>query len=55
MEEDQNKMSLENLSHCLIGLSKQCQSYRRDVLKKDYLNKFYEQYLMPLEVNDREG
>ncbi len=55
LEENHNLMNLENLSQCLIGLSKQSLSYRRDVLKKDYPNKFYEQYLMPLEFNDRDA
>ena len=32
-----------------MGLSEQALSYRRDVNGKDYLNKFYEDYLMPLE------
>jgi hypothetical protein len=42
-------IGLESLSQCVIGLAEQTKSYRRDVLKHDYLNKFYEDYLMPLE------
>ena len=33
----------------MVGLSEQALSYRRDVNLKDYLNKFYEEYLMPHE------
>jgi hypothetical protein len=49
LEENQNMISLRTLSQALIGLSEQALSYRRDVNGKDYLNKFYEEYLMPLE------
>ena len=33
----------------MTGLANQALSFRRDVNKRDYLNKFYEQYLMPTE------
>jgi len=49
LEENQNVISLKTLSQTLIGLSEQALSYRRDVTRTDYLNKFYEQYLMPME------
>ena len=49
LEENQNLINLKTLSESLVGLSEQALSYRRDVLGKDYLNKFYEDYLMPLE------
>lgn len=49
LEENQNVINLRTLSQTLTGLSEQALSYRRDVNKQDYLNKFYEQYLMPLE------
>lgn len=49
LEENQNVINLKSLSQALVGLSEQALSYRRDVLGKDYLNKFYEDYLMPLE------
>jgi hypothetical protein len=42
-------INLSTLSQTLIGLSEQALSYRRDVNRKDYLNKFYEEYLMPHE------
>lgn len=42
---------MKTLSQTLVGLSEQALSYRRDVVGKDYLNKFYEDYLMPYEKN----
>ena len=48
-EETQNVISLKTLSQTLVGLSEQALSFRRDVHRRDYLNKFYEDYLMPLE------
>lgn len=47
--ENQNVINLSSLSQTLIGMSEQALSYRRDVNQKDYLNKFYEEYLMPHE------
>lgn len=32
----------------MSGIAKQALSYRRDVVGRDYLNKFYEEYLMPM-------
>lgn len=49
LEENQNLINLKTLSQTLVGLSEQALSFRRDVLLKDYLNKFYEEYLMPYE------
>ena len=49
LEENQNLISLKTLSQTLVGLSEQALSFRRDVKRQDYLNKFYEDYLMPLE------
>lgn len=49
LQENQNIINLKTLSQSLVGLSQQALSYRRDVQGKDYLNKFYEDYLMPLE------
>lgn len=49
LEENHNLLNLATLSQTLVGLQSQALSYRRDVVLKDYLNKFYEQYLMPLE------
>lgn len=49
LEENQNVINLKTLSQTLVGLSEQALSFRRDVVRKDYLNKFYEDYLMPLE------
>lgn len=40
---------MKTLSQSLVGLAEQALSYRRDVQGKDYLNKFYEDYLMPEE------
>ena len=42
-------INLKTLSQTLVGLSEQALSFRRDVQRKDYLNKFYEDLLMPLE------
>lgn len=49
LEENQNVINLKTLSQALVGLSEQALSYRRDVTGRDYLNKFYEEYLMPME------
>ena len=49
LEENQNIISLKTLSQALVGLSEQALSYRRDVNGKDYLHKFYKDYLMPME------
>lgn len=49
IEENQNVISLKTLSQSLVGLAEQALSYRRDAVGKDYLNKFYEEYLHPLE------
>jgi hypothetical protein len=49
LKEDQTIISLSTLSKTLVGLSEQALSFRRDTNKKDYLHKFYEQYLMPWE------
>jgi hypothetical protein len=49
LTETQNLLTLKTLSQTLIGLSEQALSFRRDVHRRDYLNKFYEDYLMPLE------
>jgi len=49
MEETHNIVNLATLSETLVGLQKQALSYRRDIVREDYLNKFYEQYLMPIE------
>ena len=43
-------ISLKTLSQTLVGLADQALSHRRNVVGKDYLNKFYEEYLMPLET-----
>ena len=42
-------MDLGTLSRTLVGLSNQALSYSRDVVKNDYLHKFYEESLMPEE------
>ena len=42
-------INLKTLSQALVGLSEQALSFRRDIQRRDYLNKFYEDYLMPLE------
>jgi len=49
IKENQNVISLSTLSQTLVGVSQQALSFRRDVQYKDYLNKFYEEYLMPNE------
>lgn len=49
LEENQNVINLKTLSQALVGLSEQALSFRRDIQRRDYLNKFYEDYLMPLE------
>lgn len=45
-------MNIGTLSQALVGLEKLALSYRRDVHREDYLNKFYEDILMP---EDKEG
>ena len=49
LEENQNVINLKTLSQALVGLSEQALSFSRDIQRRDYLNKFYEDYLMPLE------
>lgn len=49
MEESHNLIDLSTLSRTLVGLSNQALSFRRDTVRKEYLNKFYEELLMPLE------
>ena len=48
-KENFNNLTIGTMSQTLIGLHNQVLSFRRDSEDKDYLNKFYEQYLMPLE------
>ena len=52
LEENQNVINLKSLSQSLVGLSEQALSYRRDIQGRDYLNKFYEDLLMPLEKRE---
>jgi hypothetical protein len=49
LEEQQNEITLKTFSQTLVGLAEQALSFRRDVVDRDYLNKFYEDYLMPQE------
>lgn len=47
LNERQTSLTLRSLSQTLFGVAKQALSYRVDVEGRDYLHKFYEDYLMP--------
>ena len=46
LKEHKNQIDLASLGKTLVGLKNQALLYSRDVVRKDYLHKFYEDHLM---------